>query len=180
MRITGNTIILIIVILIPLFGCQKSDLKKDGYFIYKANDKKNSFNTCLWLSDSYIQDSVTVNMNQIFANARKDQNNDALMNFGADYLYIVYDGTTGLFSTPSVSFEPGVFYIDFVHEGSGYSMFWSNGFSVPPSCNVQLQIDTYKLEEGIIEGSVSGTFYNRSSGEELEVTNCSFMGVRPE
>lgn len=169
--------IFIVILTIISFGCQKSDLKKDGYFIFKANNKKVTFNSCFWTLDSYMDNTITVNMNNIFAIQRKDMggtNDSAWFNFQADHVYIIFDGTTtGTYSTPVWVTLPNAFYIEIQNQGILYSMFQvdQNG---NPYCNVQMNIDKYDVNKGIIEGSISGTFYNYNSNSTIEVTHCAF------
>jgi hypothetical protein len=169
--------IVIIILTIISFGCQKSDLKKDGYFVFKANDKKVSFNSCIWWLDSYMDDTIPVHMNNIFAYQRKDMggtNDSAWLNMQADHVYIIFDGnTTGIFSTPVWVTQPNAFYIEIVYKGVLYSMFQmdQNG---NPYCNVQMDIDTYDVDNGIIEGSISGAFFNYNSNSTIEISHCDF------
>jgi hypothetical protein len=164
--------LIIIIFALSSFSCQKNDLKKDGYLIYKANDEKTTFNECLWWTESYMADSIPVNINNIFAIQRKDQEGIAL-NMQADHVNIVFDGiTTGTFSTPVWMDQPHAFYIEIVYKGVRYSMFSTDQNTHP--YDVQMIIDTYDVNEGKIEGSISGTFYDDFGGNSIEVTHCEF------
>lgn len=172
MKIRTIQIAIIIITLIS-FGCQKSDLKKDGYFVFNANDKNSSFNSCVWVIESYLEDTIPVHMNSIFANQRKDQD-DGVINFNADHVYIVFDGTTtGSYSTPVWVTLPNAFYIEIGYEDVLYSMFQIDQDGNPFS-NVRMDIDTYDVNGGIVAGSISGTFFNSNSNNTLEISHCDF------
>jgi hypothetical protein len=161
-----------IIFILCSFACQKNDLKKDGYLIYKVNDKKITFNQCIWWAESSMADSIPVNFNNIFAAHRKDQGGTTL-NMQADHVYIVYDGiTTGTFSTPVWINLPHAFYIEIMYNDVHYSMISIDQNAHP--YNVQMVIDTYDASNGKIEGSISGTFYDNFTGNSIEVTHCEF------
>lgn len=162
----------IIIFTLFFWGCQKADLRKDGYFVFKANDKNVSFNRCMWRVESYVIDTIPVNMNYIFAIQRKDIKGSTL-NLQADHAEIVFDGTsTGTYSTPGLISLPGAFYIEIVYKGVSYAMFSIDQNAHP--YDVKMDIDTYDVNKGIIEGSISGTFYNNNTDNSIEITHCDF------
>jgi hypothetical protein len=160
----------IIIFMLFSFGCQKADLRKDGYFIFKANDKKNSFNKCVWGVENYTEDTIPVHMNTIFAFKRKDMIDSAIK----DRVDIYFDGdTAGKYSKTLMTGGTNSFFIEILYKDIGYSMY-SLDQNLNPTTNVQMNISTYDVNKGIIEGSVSGTFFH-NDGSSIVITHCDFL-----
>lgn len=158
----------IIIFTLFFWGCQKADLKKDGYFVFKANGKNVSFNTCMWWVESYMVDTIPVNMNYIFAIQRKDIKGSEF-NWQADHVYIVFDGTSpGTYSTFGMMSQPGAFYIEIVYKGLRYDMLSAHPY------DIKMDIGTYDVNKGKIEGNISGTFYDNTTDNAIEITHCDF------
>jgi hypothetical protein len=150
-----NFLFLFSVSLILLPACQKSDLKKDGYFILKINNSRVSFDKCVFWCENNIADTTPVHLNNIVAYKKKDVVDTAISNY--ENIMIYFDGDTcGTYSNQWLLPGPNACLAYIMHKGINYG-----------PAEMILKIEKYDIENKIIEGSLSGKF---QIGGSLETT----------
>ena len=153
----------LIIFALICFGCQKLDLKRDGYFILKANGKRIAYNKCYSQTTIDNSGSSPVYFNEICAYTR-DANTDSIR----PKILIYFNGNTiGSYTTynPSQGLLAAIIHFN------------NNIYEFPMynSAVIDLEIDKYNTSAKEIKGSLSGKFYNvNNSSDFIDVKKSDF------
>lgn len=165
----NSSFILFFLTFILCFSCQKLNMQKDGYFILKADDSRTSFDYCEYqiMHDTLNSTPITKNYIKAFKNKPDSSEYDVMIIFVGD--------SKGKYNTCENLMTPSL-YANVIYKGEHYEAFGTPPFPYDKS-NMELIIDKYDLNKGIIDGSISGKFCNYNNNETIELKKCNFRAM---
>ena len=160
---------LVLTIVIALTsGCQKINLQRDGYFILKVNDKRISYDKCLFTLGE------TSRPNTIVASDFKNISDSVYPN---DFdIHIYFYGEVVSTNNEYDSLFPDKLNVSIKFNDQIYRFPHNNLNSFKQESEVNLVIDEYDSKKKKCKGSISGKFYN-NSGDFIEVKTSKFVAM---
>ena len=161
---------LLILLALIMIACQKLNLQKDGYFVFKTSHSKTVYDKCEFLSDSIPGNRA----NFIYAGARVVTGDSMRVN---DYpVSIIYVGNpTGTYNTNNSS-TLGELMAFITVDNNRYEYPINNFNTMKLQGQFEVVVEKHDLKKGKLKGHFSGKLCN-AQGDYIEVDESDFVAM---